>query len=34
MKEILQMLAVFCGLWILIGICIEIGFNLGDWLCQ
>jgi hypothetical protein len=34
MKEVLQVLAGFCGVWILIGIFLEIGFQIGAWLCR
>ena len=34
MKEVFQVLAGFCGVWILIGIFLEIGFQIGAWLCR
>ena len=34
MRDILKLLAAFCGLWILVGICLEIGSRFGDWLCR
>lgn len=34
MKDLLLIVAFFCAVWVGVGLCFSVGFNIGDWLCQ